>query len=268
MQLVTPAEELLDLVGAGDIAALDLLAERLGPAPVAVAHHPDVLRDLVRRESVQEPTFVEVVGERGERLPPRLLSTPTVVRPPSRLPGLLSGCSLVPWAHDPARRANYCGRPRARSSPSSAAGCTSVAFPLSLGRRHRPGGPGSDDDDQGRGRGLRRHLDHAVRLVGAVSPRPLGSALARSAAPARPLHDLLADRRHLHAVRDHAARRQERQDPARPGLGWRAARHRVPRSSGSARRAGSICRSTSRSAGRRSSGSATSPRPPAPQCSR
>ena len=96
VQLVTPAEELLDLVGAGDVAALDLFAEGLRPAPVAVAHHADVLRDLVRREPVQEASFVEVVRKRGDRCHNRLLSTPTVLHHPAGYPDS-SQVVPVPW---------------------------------------------------------------------------------------------------------------------------------------------------------------------------
>ena len=56
----------------------------------------------------------------------------SALRPPSRLPG--RALRLCPYRgyHDRSTRANGCGRPRARSSRSCAAGCISWPFPLSL----------------------------------------------------------------------------------------------------------------------------------------
>ncbi len=80
-----------------------------------------------------------------------------------------------------------------------------------------PGRPGD--------RRLRRIRGRARGPAGhqrALPPRHLAPARARLAAPARPLDDLRADRRHLHAVRGAGARRPA----ARGGAGRRVVRRR------------------------------------------
>ncbi len=82
-----------------------------------------------------------------------------------------------------------------------------------------------------------------------LPPGQLVAARDRRAQALRPLQHLPDHRRQLHAVRGRAAARGQGPDPAARGLGRRPRRRRCSACSGSARRAGSTRRCTSRSAG-------------------
>ena len=156
VQLVAPAEELLDLVGAGEVAALDLLAEGLGPPPVAVAHDADVLRDLVRWR-----VCAAADARRGRRRatgpkPLACTSRPCRARVRGRVvgeitsqtkvtPGRLSGCAPLPWI----MMATQATRAAARGSPRDQAAAARLAAPRGVpaqpGGRHRAGRLVPDD---------------------------------------------------------------------------------------------------------------------------
>ena len=138
------------------------------------------------------------------------------------------------------------------SSPSCAAGCTPACSPS-------PSSAGivlvvlATPATVRTARRLHGHRGAAVRHLGGLPPRQLVARGRPAAQAARPLQHLPHHRRHLHAVRAALL-------PARPGppaaarsSGAAPSAACCSGSSGSAPRAGSTCRSTSRSAGSRSS---------------
>ena len=108
----------------------------------------------------------------------------------------------------------------------------------------------------------------AVRRQRALPPRQLVTADREAAQAARPLEHLPDHRRHLHAVQRHPAARRRRHARCSGSSGPAALAASPSGCCGSAPRAGSTRRSTSRWAGSPSSTSPTSSTPAAPRSSR
>ena len=113
--VLAPAEQRQDVVGAGLVALLGVGAVGPGPAPVAVEHDADVAREAAGREAGGEPSLVGAVQQvpQPHRQPPRHERS----RPPYSRAGRLAG--PTPRRPHPPRRTR---RPhRLRTDVSGAA---------------------------------------------------------------------------------------------------------------------------------------------------
>ena len=288
--VAAPLEQLLDLVGAGLVAARRAGPAGPRPAAVAVEHDGHVARERLLGEVLEDSALVRAVDHVAP--PPRglLVDSPVIVGQVRAAARAAPRSAAVPpvavGAHGGAGAATYA---------SVTYGCVGYAR-----HEHRsdpdpggdgdaaPGRPTSSPSVKPRLRGWLHLADVPRRLVGGPRPRVVFAARARAhgslvftvsaallfgvsavyhrgtwgprggpAQAPRPLEHLPHHRRHLHALRGHPAARRPGATAAIGHLGRRLAGCSSA-SSGSARRAGSTPRSTSPSAGPRSSTSCRS----------
>ena len=202
--LLAPAEQRLDVGRAGPVALRGVGADGLGPAPVAVEHHADVLGEPVLRERLHHPCLVGRVEHSPDRfLPVRHGTDATRVTSDSPASRATSGSVPSPYErHDP-EQAGRGRRPRPRQAGRGQAQAARLVAP-----RHRAAHPGGGHradralphaDHPDRLRAVRGDRAGPVHRVRDLPPGHLVTAHVELPAALRPLQHLPADRRLLHA---------------------------------------------------------------------